>query len=104
MDDGSGAAVDVSDLEAGQIRVVEHEGLSILLCNVDGTLYAVENLCSHAQVPLDEGELRGCEIECIFHGATFDVRTGEPMAPPAMRPIRTFQVFQEGTRARIEIG
>ena len=70
--------IDVSDLQAGQTQVVEHQGLSVLICNVDGTLYAVENLCSHAQVPLDEGELRGCEIECLFHGATFDVRTGEP--------------------------
>ena len=104
MDGDSKADIDVSDLEAGQTRVVDYQGLSILLCNVDGTLYAVENLCSHAQVPLDEGELRGCEIECIFHGATFDVRTGEPMAPPAMRPIRTFKVFQDGSRARLEIG
>lgn len=96
--------IDVSDLQAGQTRVVEHQGLSVLVCNVDGTLYAVENLCSHAQVPLDEGELRGCEIECLFHGATFDVRTGEPQAPPAMRPIRTFKVIQQGGRAQIEIG
>ncbi|MEE3326788.1 MAG: non-heme iron oxygenase ferredoxin subunit [Myxococcota bacterium] len=104
MDDDSNIDFEVSDLEPGQTRAVEHDGLSILVCNVDGTLYAVENLCSHAQVPLAEGELRGCEIECIFHGATFDVRTGEPLAPPAIRPIRTFKVVQEGDRARIEIG
>ena len=104
MESDARTAFDVSDLEVGQTRVVEYQDLSILLCNVEGTLYAVQNLCSHAQVPLAEGELRGCEIECIFHGATFDVRTGEPMAPPAIRPIRTFKVVQEGSRARIEIG
>ena len=103
MDADPKADIDVSDLEAGQTRVVEQGGISILLCNVEGTLYAVENLCSHAQVPLAEGELRDCEIECIFHGATFDVRTGEPLAPPAMRPIRTFKVHQDGDRARIQI-
>ena len=95
--------VDVAGLQPGETRVVDHEGLSILLCNVEGELYAVENLCSHAQVPLSEGELRGCEIECIYHGATFDVRSGAPLAPPAIRPIRTFKVERQGDRARIEI-
>ena len=95
--------VDVVGLQPGETRVVHHEELSILLCNVEGELYAVENLCSHAQTPLSDGELRGCEIECIYHGATFDVRSGAPLAPPAIRPIRTFKVERQGDRAQIEI-
>ena len=96
--------VDVAGFQPGETRVVDHEDLSILLCNVDGELYAVENLCSHAQVPLADGDLRGCEIECIYHGATFDVRDGSPLAPPAVRPIRTFKVEMQGDRARIDLG
>jgi len=96
--------VDIAGLQPGDTREVHHEELSILLCNVAGELYAVENVCSHAQVPLSEGELRGCEIECIYHGATFDVRSGAPLAPPAIRPIRTFKVERQGDdRVCIEI-
>lgn len=95
--------VDVSDLAPGDMRVVEHAGTSILLCNVAGELFAVENLCSHAAVPLSEGELEGCELECVLHGAVFDVRTGEALALPARDPIRSFAIERVGDRVRIRV-
>lgn len=94
--------VDIGDLAPGAMRAIEHAGRSVLLCNVDGEIFAVENRCSHADVPLDEGTLEGCELECMFHGAVFDVRTGAAVALPATRPIARFRVEREGDRVRIE--
>ena len=95
--------VDISGLGQGQMRALEHGGVSILLCNVDGEIFAVENECSHAAVPLDEGTLRGCELECDFHGAVFDVRSGEALAMPATRSLRTFSLEREGQIVRLRL-
>ncbi len=103
MSDDAALEVDVSDLAPGAMRVVEHDGTSVLLCNVDGEIYAVENICSHATVPLSEGVLEGCELECVLHGAVFDVRTGEALALPARQPIRSFAVERSGARVRVRV-
>jgi len=95
--------VEVSDLAPGGMRAVRHGGVALLLCNVGGEIYAVENVCSHAAVPLDEGELQGCELECRYHGAVFDVRTGAALARPALRGIRTFPVERRGSRVRVRV-
>jgi len=103
VSEGEVLELDVSDLAPGAMRAVTHAGVAVLLCNVDGEIYAVENVCSHAAVPLDEGELRGCELECSFHGAVFDVRDGAPLARPAVTPIRSFAVEREGDRVRVRV-
>jgi len=95
--------VDVSDLTPGAMRVVDYAGTSVLVCNVEGEIHAVENVCSHAAVPLSDGELNGCELECVLHGAVFDVRTGEALALPARDPIRSFAVERDGHRAIIRV-
>lgn len=95
--------VDVSDLSDGQTRPLEHEGVEILLCNVGGLLYAVENRCSHAAVALSEASLEGCELECPYHGALFDVRDGSALALPARTGLRSFPVERVGDEAWIEV-
>ena len=85
------------------MKPVSHEALSILVCNVDGEFFAVENECTHAAVPLDEGTLRGCELECDFHGAVFDVRTGEALAMPATVALRRFPVERRGQTILIRV-
>ena len=89
----------VDEIPPGETRVVETEFESIALCNVGGTFYAVQDLCTHDGGPLGEGTLDGCEIMCPRHGARFDVRTGAVLAPPAFSPIRTFpvRVTSDGT-------
>lgn len=71
-------------------------------------VYALDDLCSHAEVALSEGEVDGCFIECWMHGSAFDVRTGEPNCPPATKPVRTYPVSindQDGTpTVFVEIG
>ena len=53
---------------------------------------AVEDVCSHANVPLSEGEVEDCTVECWLHGSRFDLRTGEPTGLPAVEPVAIFPV------------
>jgi len=76
----------------GNLLDVEAAGVKIVLANVDGDIYALEDRCSHQDYPLSEGELEGNELECIYHGAKFDVCTGRATQLPAIRPVRTFTV------------
>lgn len=62
----------------------------------DGSIHAVDDTCSHANVSLSEGELDGCTLECWLHGSRFDIRTGEPSGPPAIVPINVYAVKVEG--------
>jgi nitrite reductase/ring-hydroxylating ferredoxin subunit len=77
------------------------DGLEVLLCNVEGTIYAVENRCSHASSRLDIGKLKGHAIACPLHGARVDVRDGRALAAPATKPIRSFEVVMEGGKVNI---
>ena len=62
----------------------------------DGSVHAVDDTCSHANVSLSEGELDGCTLECWLHGSRFDIRTGEPSGPPAIVPINVYPVKIDG--------
>ena len=82
----------VDEVPSGSREVFDLETMSILLMNVDGTYYAVENMCSHEEYELHEGELEGCKLKCPKHGATFDIRSGEALSTPAYFPIKVFPV------------
>ena len=79
----------------GQMQALEVAGHEILLCNVDGQVYALANNCSHAKARLDAGRLEGHRLECPLHGAVFDCRSGEPLAPPARKPLPVYRVEQD---------
>jgi 3-phenylpropionate/trans-cinnamate dioxygenase ferredoxin component len=64
----------------------------ITVFNVDGEFYAVDDTCTHQDTSLSEGWLEGCEIECPLHASRFDLRTGRPNSPPAIRALRTYKV------------
>ncbi len=81
---------DVGDVRPGRARAVAAAGEHLLLCNVDGALYAIADLCTHDRGPLGEGRLRGATIECPRHGARFDVRDGSVVTPPAVRDLATY--------------
>ncbi len=82
-----------SELAPGQKKLVEAGGRSVALFNVAGTVYAIDDVCTHDGGPLAEGEFTGCTIECPRHGARFDVRTGKPLCMPAFEPVATHQVL-----------
>jgi 3-phenylpropionate/trans-cinnamate dioxygenase ferredoxin component len=82
----------ISDVAPATTKVVYAGETELMLCNVDGAFYAIEDVCTHDGGPLDQGELEGNCIICPRHGATFDVRTGAVVTLPAVLPIGTFPV------------
>lgn len=93
----------VSDVARGRVKVVEVEGKRIALCNVNGTVYAVDDLCTHDNGPLGEGELFNDQIECPRHGARFDVKSGKVTCLPAVIPVKTYEVKIEGEEVMIKV-
>ena len=85
----------IAELSPGGKKLLDIDGRAIALFNVDGTFYAIDDMCTHDGGPLAEGELRGCEIECPRHGARFDVRTGAALCMPAFEPVTTHEVKVE---------
>lgn len=92
----------VSDIPAGTTKVVDAGGTELMLCNADGSFYAIEDVCTHDGGPLDQGELEGHCIVCPRHGATFDVRTGAVVTLPAVIPLGTFPVRVDGDDIYVE--
>jgi len=82
----------VGDLAAGEGKVVEVEGKTLALFNVDGVYYAINNSCAHRGGPLGEGELDGRVVTCPWHAWRWDVTTGANINNPAVEvacyPVR----------------
>ena len=85
-----------SEIPPGGKRLAEVDGRAIAVFNVDGTFYAIDDVCTHDGRPLAEGELEGAEIRCPRHGARFDVRTGRALCLPAFEPVATHTVEVRG--------
>jgi 3-phenylpropionate/trans-cinnamate dioxygenase ferredoxin subunit len=85
-----------SEIGPGERKIVEVEGTFVAVFNVGGTYYAIEDVCTHDDGPVAEGELDGYEIECPRHGARFDIRDGRVLRFPAITPVRSFKVTAEG--------
>ncbi len=94
----------VEDVPPGRGVAVNVEGLRIAVFNVDGTYYAIDDTCTHADASLAEGSVDGTTVECALHGARFDLRTGEAVGPPADRPVTAYQVHVEDGKIQIELG
>lgn len=84
------------DLSPGKAMKVEVNDEEVALFNLDGTYYAIGDVCTHAGGPLSEGELEGEEVECPWHGSRFNVRTGEVLTPPAPKAVESYSVKVEG--------
>ncbi len=107
-DDGEGGGkwvkvADIGDCPPGSLLDIEAGEERIVLVNVEGDLYALENRCSHQDLPLSDGELDGDQLECLYHGARFDVCTGKAMALPAIRPVATCAVELRGREIYVQI-
>ncbi len=75
------------ELPPGSKKLAEVDGRPIAVFNVDGAIYAIDDVCTHDGGPLAEGELKGSEIMCPRHGARFDVKTGRALCMPAVEPV-----------------
>lgn len=85
-----------SELPPGGKYLAEVDGRPIAVFNVDGSFYAIDDVCTHDGGPLAEGDLEGCEIQCPRHGARFDVRTGQALCFPAVEPVTSHTVEVRG--------
>ncbi len=95
----------VSELSPGAMRVVTFDDIEIGVFNCDGTLYAIEDRCSHDDGPLAEGPFdpAACTVECPRHGSIFDLKTGRPKTLPAYVPVDTFPVVIENDMIKLEV-
>jgi 3-phenylpropionate/trans-cinnamate dioxygenase ferredoxin subunit len=81
--------------EEGAIGV-EVAGVPVAVIRADGELFALQDVCSHEEVPLSEGEIYDHTVECWLHGSCFDLRSGKPTGPPATKPVPTYPVKVDG--------
>ena len=91
------------NIPAGQARMVEVNGKEIALFNAAGSFHAIDNTCTHVGGPLCEGELEGIEVTCPWHGAVFDVTTGQMLGPPAPESVARYSVRVEGSDIEVEV-
>ena len=92
---------ETKSLPSGEGMAVEVGGHNIALFNVDGTFYAVGGNCTHRGGPLSEGSLAGTTVTCPWHGANFDLTTGNVTGPPAPSEVRGYQVRVEGDEIQL---
>jgi 3-phenylpropionate/trans-cinnamate dioxygenase ferredoxin subunit len=92
-----------NEIPAGSTKRVVVDGIALLLCNVDGDFYAIEDVCTHDGGPLDQGELEGNRIMCPRHGALFDVTSGAALTLPAVIPLETYAVSTDGDDVLVEM-
>ena len=65
-------------------------GVDVAVVRTDDEVFAIHDECSHAAIPLSEGDVEGCEIECWLHGSRFDLRSGKPLGLPAIDPVPVY--------------
>ena len=108
MTESTSEKIDVcsaADLAEGEMKIVEVEGAKIGVFNCGGSLYAIEDRCSHDEGPLAEGEFdpSACTVECPRHGSLFDLTSGRPRTLPAYQPVRTYPVTIEDDTIKLEV-
>lgn len=91
-------------IRPGSMQRVSLDGHHILIANVDGNYYAVDDTCSHEDASLSTGSLRGELVKCPLHGSRFSVRTGKAMEEPACDDLRTYAVRVEGDDILVALG
>lgn len=93
--DGFVPVIRASELSPGAMRWVNVDRERVLLANVGGAFYAIQDACGHRQAPLSKGWLRGHVVECPLHYAEFDVRTGKLLSGPTSADVPTREVLVE---------
>ena len=92
-----------SELVEGRGECVEIGDKRIALFLVGGEMYAIDDTCTQEGGPLNEGELDATEVECSWHGACFDITTGQCRAPPADADLTAYSVTVEGEQIMVEL-
>ena len=93
----------VKDVPSDSAIAVDVAGQRIAIFNIDGTYYAIGDTCPHRGGPLSEGEVEETTVTCPWHGATFDVKTGSVLGPPAAKGVPSYPVRVEGDAIKVEL-
>jgi len=91
------------EIPAEGVIGVEVAGEPVAVVRAEGEVYAIRDVCSHAEVALSDGEIRGHTVECWLHGSRFDVRTGEPLGPPATRSVPVYDIKFDGDDVYVSV-
>lgn len=91
------------DLAPGRGKMVEVSGKKIALFNLEGSFYAIDDTCTHRGGPLSEGEIEGEQVTCPWHGAIYNIKSGEVLSPPAPKGVACYNVRVAGTDIEVEV-
>ncbi|HEY0905458.1 MAG TPA: non-heme iron oxygenase ferredoxin subunit [Marmoricola sp.] len=93
----------IDEIEDDAALAVTIDGIDVAVARDGDDVYALQDLCSHQAVPLTQGEVADCQIECFLHGSMFDLRTGKPTNLPATEPVSTFPVEVRGEDVFVDV-
>ncbi|MGN6245231.1 MAG: non-heme iron oxygenase ferredoxin subunit [Motilibacteraceae bacterium] len=96
-------ACPLAEVVEGTAKAVVVDGKPVAVVRSDGELYAIHDVCSHANVALSEGEVEGGTIECWLHGSRFDLATGRPTGLPATKPVPVYPVKIDGDDVLVDV-
>ena len=93
-----------SEIPKGKMSHATAAGKEILVANVDGSYYAINDICNHAGAELHEGELAGNEITCPWHGAKWDASTGNLIwFPQKLKDLESYKVIVENDTVYVDV-
>ena len=92
----------IDEVPVGGRKIFDVDDVTVALFNIDGTIYAIEDRCTHDNGPLAEGEESGCENTCPRHAARFDIRSGKALSFPAFEPTNVYEVKIQGDEIWME--
>lgn len=93
----------VAELPPGQGKVVEIQGKKIALFQMNGAIHAIDDTCTHRGGPLSEGQVADNVVTCPWHGAQFDILTGQALRPPARTAVARYNVRVTGSDVEVEV-
>ncbi len=101
MTDWVDVAAENSFVQGEKVKIDLDDVTQVVVVKLGDGFYAIENMCSHDQLPLGEGDIEGDEIICPFHNARFCLKTGELRAPPAYENIASFPTRVENGQVQV---
>ncbi len=87
----------------GKVQVFEYREKPIAIFKLDDGYYAIDNICSHEEASLSEGDIEDGKIECPLHGALFDIKTGGNLSLPAVLPVKSYPVKVDGGAIYLQV-
>ena len=92
-----------ADVPAGTGKLFEVDGHKVALFNLSGEFYAIDDICTHEEASLCDGPVDGETVECPWHGALFNIKTGAVLTMPAVTPVKTYAVKVDGDRVTVDV-